>query len=145
MLWWNWIFLGLILLAADLITPGGFYILFFGLAALLVGGLAGVGAIETAWLQWLLFSVMAIVSMVFFRGPLMARLKSVSGTGGDVDSMVGEMAVALDDFSPGSLGKAELRGSTWNARNAGEVNLTKGQRVRVERVEGLTLWIKPER
>jgi membrane protein implicated in regulation of membrane protease activity len=141
MLWWNWIFLGLILLAADLITPGGFYILFFGLAALVVGGLAGVGAIEVAWLQWLLFSVMAIVSMVLFRGPLMARLKPISG--GEVDSMVGEMALALDDFSPGGVGKAELRGSTWNARNAGDVKLTKGQRVRVERVDGLTLWIKP--
>ncbi len=40
-----------------MLTPGGFYILFFGLAALAVGAVAGVGFILSEWLQWLLFSV----------------------------------------------------------------------------------------
>ncbi|MGH7232752.1 MAG: NfeD family protein [Nitrospiraceae bacterium] len=144
MLWWYWIFLGLLLLAADLITPGGFYLLFFGLAALVVGGLVGPGFIDMAWLQWLLFSVLSIVSLLLFRGPLMARIKPIGGTRGDVDTLTGETAVLLENLIPGGVGKAELRGSTWNARNAGDVNVTKGQRVRVERVDGLTLWIRSE-
>ena len=37
----------------------------------------------------------------------------------DVDSMVGEMAKVLEPLEPQALGKVELRGSTWNARNAG--------------------------
>ena len=41
MIWWYWMVLGLGLLGAEMTTPGGFYILFFGLSALLVGTLAG--------------------------------------------------------------------------------------------------------
>ena len=37
MIWWYWMLLGIVLLGAEMVTPGGFYILFFGLAALIVG------------------------------------------------------------------------------------------------------------
>ncbi|MBA2252940.1 MAG: NfeD family protein [Nitrospirales bacterium] len=58
--------------------------------------------------------------------------------------MVGETAVLTEDLPPGAVGKVELRGTTWSARNAGQTVLTKGHRARVERVDGLTLLIKPE-
>ena len=74
MVWWYWMVLGLALLAAEMTTPGGFYILFFGLSALLVGTMAGLGIVDLDWLQWLLFSVIAIGSLLVFRGPLMARM-----------------------------------------------------------------------
>ena len=32
MTWWLWAFLGLFLLGGELVTPGGFYMLFFGIA-----------------------------------------------------------------------------------------------------------------
>lgn len=32
MLWWTWIILGLVLLVAEMLPPGGFYLLFFGAA-----------------------------------------------------------------------------------------------------------------
>ena len=56
MIWWYWMLLGLVLLGAEMVTPGGFYILFFGLAALIVGSLTGLGFTQAEWLQWLLFS-----------------------------------------------------------------------------------------
>jgi membrane protein implicated in regulation of membrane protease activity len=31
--WWIWILLGLVLLLGEIVTPGGFYILFFGVGA----------------------------------------------------------------------------------------------------------------
>jgi membrane protein implicated in regulation of membrane protease activity len=144
MVWWYWIFLGLALLGTELATPGGFYILFFGLSALAVGALAGFDLVTTDWLQWLLFSALAVVSLVLFRGPLLARLKTAEPTGRDVDTMVGELVIPMHDLTPGGSGQAELRGTTWNVRNAAPSALSKGQRARVERVEGLTLWIKPE-
>jgi membrane protein implicated in regulation of membrane protease activity len=61
-----------------------------------------------------------------------------------VDTMVGETAVLLDDVAPGQTGKAELRGTTWSARNAGTASLHKGQRTSVAKVDGLTLWLKSE-
>ena len=37
MTWWTWLLLGLVLAALELATPGGFFILFFGLGAIVVG------------------------------------------------------------------------------------------------------------
>lgn len=141
MVWWNWLLLGLVLLAAEMATPGGFYILFFGLAALIVGALAGLEWLNTAWLQWLLFSILSIISLFLFRNSLLVWMKAREPVGQDVDSMVGETAVLKEDLPPDALGKVELRGTTWSARNAGQTVLTKGHRARVKRVDGLTLWI----
>jgi membrane protein implicated in regulation of membrane protease activity len=144
MIWWYWLLLGLVLLAVEMTTPGGFYIFFFGLAALIVGALAGLEWLNTAWLQWLLFSILSLISLFLFRNSLLAWMKAREPVGQDVDSMVGETAVVIDELPAGAVGKVELRGTTWNARNAGQTVLTKGHRARVERVDGLTLWIKPE-
>ena len=144
MIWWYWMLVGLVLLGAEMVTPGGFYILFFGLAALAVGTLAGVGLVQTEWLQWLLFSGLAVLSLLVFRGPLLAWIKTQEVETPAVDSMGGETAIPLEDLAPGGTGKAELRGTTWTAHNAGLVLLKKNQRCKVERVEGLTLWITAE-
>ena len=40
-LWWHWLVLGLVLVVSEMATPGGFYIVFFGVGALAVGILAG--------------------------------------------------------------------------------------------------------
>jgi len=40
------------------------------------------------------------------------------------------------------FGKAELRGTAWNARNVGDTPIAESQRCRVERVDGLTLWVR---
>ncbi|HEU4684527.1 MAG TPA: NfeD family protein [Nitrospira sp.] len=141
MTWWYWMVLGLVLLGAEMTTPGGFYIIFFGLSALLVGTLAGLGWVQADWLQWLLFSIIAVLSLVLFRGPLLARLSNKKSGHTDIDSMVGEVAIPLEPLAVGEVGKAELRGTTWSAKNVGASRLHKGQRGKVAKVEGLTLWI----
>ncbi len=141
MTWWYWMLLGLLLLGAEMMTPGGFYILFFGLSALIVGTLAGLGLIEADWLQWLSFSAVAVGSLLIFRGPLSASLKGTPAEAADVDSMIGETAIPLEPLAAGAVGKAELRGTTWSAKNVGAAPLAKGQRGRVTRVDGLTLWV----
>jgi membrane protein implicated in regulation of membrane protease activity len=142
MTWWYWLFLGLVLAGAEIASPGGFYLLFFGIAALVVGALAGLDLVRTEWLQWLLFSGLAVVSLVLLRSPL---LRITAGTPDrSVDSMIGETAVLLGELAPGHTGKAELRGTTWSARNDGPSLLAKDQRAIVTRVDGLTLWVKAE-
>ena len=87
MIWWYWMLLGLVLLGIEMVTPGGFYILFFGLAALIVGSLAGLGFTQAEWLQWLMFSGLAILSLLVFRGPLLAWLKTQEKDLPAVDSL----------------------------------------------------------
>jgi len=141
--WWFWMLVGLTLLGLEILS-GGFYLMFFGLAALAVGAVVVFGVSEPVWLQWVLFSVLSVASLLLFRGPLLRTIKVKDHTQKYSDNLVGEVATLLEDLSPGSTGKAELRGATWTVRNGGAAMLTKGQRSRVVRVDGLTLWITGE-
>jgi inner membrane protein len=143
MSWWVWILGGLGLLAAEMVTPGGFFFVFFGLAAVVVGVLAALGLSGPPWMEWLLFSAFSILGVLVFRRPLMRRF-NMTGGAKMVDRMEKEAAVVLEDVSPSGAGKAEMRGTSWTARTTGSVTLTKGQRCRIERIEGLTLWLVPE-
>ena len=143
MVWWLWVLLGLGLLALEMATPGGFFALFFGLGALVVGGLTGAGAAGPAWMQWLLFSALSIVALALLRRPLQVHLNVRAG-GHAVDSLGGTAAVALEEVPAGGMGKVELRGSAWSARNSGDRPLTRGERCTVEKVDGLTLWVRAE-
>ena len=60
MIWWFWILLGLLLAAIELSTPGGFFFIFFAVAALLVGTLELLHILESDALQWGLFSVLSL-------------------------------------------------------------------------------------
>lgn len=141
MLWWFWIVLGLTLGALELVTPGGFFVIFFGVAAMTVGALVLTGVVEAVWLQWLLFPVVAVVTLRLFRQPLLGRLRASNH---DVDSLVGEVAVVAGDIPPGGHGRAELRGSSWNARNVDSITLGAGRRCRVVAVQGLMLELRQE-
>ena len=144
MTWWYWILLGLTLAGAELLSPGGFYLLFFGIAAVSVGALAGMDMVQTAWLQWLLFSGLAVLSLLVLRRPLFRLTHSDPAHTREIDSMVGEVATLLENLQPGHTGKAELRGSTWNARNIGTVPLSSGQRATVAKVDDLTIFVQAE-
>ena len=43
MAWWIWVLGGLVLLLAEVLTPGGFFVVFFGAGAILVGALKAAG------------------------------------------------------------------------------------------------------
>jgi membrane protein implicated in regulation of membrane protease activity len=140
--WWIWLLLGLLLLLAELVTPGGFYIIFFGVGALIVGVLAGFEAAGPPWFQYILFSVLSVIALWLFREKLLQLTRSRSSD--RVDDLVGETAVLLEDLSVNGLGKAEMRGTSWNTRNIGDKPLARGQRCKVERIEGLTLFVRAE-
>ena len=142
MTWWLWEVLGLALAAIELATPGGFFIIFFGISAIIIGALVLAGLLGPAWIQWALFSVIALVALRLFRQPLLARIRMRQAD--DVDSLIGEVALAASDIPPAGHGRAELRGTTWSARNAGATPLHAGQRARVVAVQGLTIDILPE-
>lgn len=135
--WWTWIVLGIILLGAEMIVPGGFFMLFFGFGAIIVGVLVLLNLAGPDWLQWFLFSVASLAMLLLLR----QRVISLLGTSNtpEVDSLVGQTAIPLEAIAPGATGKVELRGSNWNGHNGTKLTLQKGQRCTVDRVEGLTL------
>jgi membrane protein implicated in regulation of membrane protease activity len=139
--WWVWLLAGLVLFALEAMTPGGLFLLFFGVGAVAIGLLDLAGLHLAFAVQGLLFVVVSVVSLLLFRKPLLARFQH-SMPRGKVDSLVGEMAKALEDIPAGAIGTAELRGASWTAHNAGDAPIAQSARCRVERVDGLTLHVR---
>jgi hypothetical protein len=143
MSWWAWSLFGIVLLVGEVLTPGGFYLLFFGLGALAVGALGPLGIELPAWAQWLLFAALSIVATLFFRKPLLARLQAKSPAA-RADELTGEIAAPREAIAPGAVGSAELRGTVWAARNGSSQSIAAGQRCRVVRIDGLQIVLEPE-
>ncbi len=140
--WWMWILLGLVLLLAEIVTPSGFFIFFFAIGAIIVGMLAGFNAAGPVWFQIILFSILSLLTLWLFRERLLRLMHAPQQSA--IDSLIGETAVMLEDIPLNGFGKAEMRGSSWNARNVGQKPLARGERGRVERVEGLMIFVRAD-
>ena len=143
MTWWHWLAIGLILIALEMAASGGFYVIFFGVAAIAIGGLHLFDLAGPLWLQFLLFSVFSVGSLLIFRNPIL-RMLGLHGPAVDVDPLVGDIATPNDDIAPNEVGQAELRGTVWSARNNTGATLKRGQRCKVVKVERLMLFLEPE-
>ena len=143
MTWWGWIIVGAILLGAELtFVSAQFYLVIVGSAAILTG-LATLAVPLAEWLQWALFAVLAIVSMVTFRDRLYHRFihimpKVETGPAGGVITL----PVSL---GAGESCQAEYGGTFWTVRNDSDTAIPSGSRARIARVQDLTLLVRPEK
>ena len=136
-----WVIVGLALLVFEVLTPGGFFTVFFGIAAFIVAVLVQLGVLETGAFQWLVFAVLGTVLLLALRPWVRRRFETNTPK---VDQMVGETAIALEDLDGNNRGKVEMRGSSWNALYSGAGRVVKGDRLRVTRVDGLSLVVEKE-
>lgn len=141
--WWGWIIVGFVCLAGEILTPGGFYLLFFGIAGVIVGLLDLTLLPDQPWIDWLLFSTMAIGATVLLRPKLMT-LTEPPESRDDRDSLVGQSITLEQSLAPDEVGQAELRGSPWRIKNVGMRPIISGQRCVVRSVNGLMLEVTPE-
>ena len=66
--WWAWLVVGIGLLSVEMfVIDAQFYLVFLGASATLVGLLGLVGIATPEWAQWLVSSLLSIVTMVTFR------------------------------------------------------------------------------
>jgi inner membrane protein len=142
MTWWWWVLAGFGLAMMEFVTPGGFVAAFFAAGAIAVGLISAVVPLP-AWMQWALFSVVSIASLLGLRGRLRGRL-SPSPDAQEMGDLVGGLAIAGEDLAPKAFGKGECRGAQWTLKNVGREALKSGQRCRVEQVDGLTLMVRAE-
>jgi membrane protein implicated in regulation of membrane protease activity len=72
--WWAWIAIGAVLLGSELaFIDAQFYLVFVGASALVVGFLELAGLLPLLWLQWAVFGILAVVSVMVFRPHLFDR------------------------------------------------------------------------
>lgn len=138
--WWMWMVAGFIMLATESVVPG-FFLLFFGFGAVFMGFFQLLIPGVDLWIEILIFLSVSSIWLALFRKRLIAYMERKNPPK-RVDSIEGETAVALEDIPPNGIGKAELRGTSWNTRNLGEITIAKGQRCQVERMDGLTLHVR---
>ena len=138
--WWMWMVAGFIMLATESVVPG-FFLLFFGFGAVFMGFFQLLIPGVDLWIELLIFLSVSSIWLALFRRRLIAYMERRNPPK-RVDSIEGETAVALEEIAPNGIGKAELRGTSWNTRNLGEMMIAKGQRCQVERMDGLTLHVR---
>jgi membrane protein implicated in regulation of membrane protease activity len=132
---------GAILFGAELaFVDAQFYLVFVGTAAILVGLLGMTLAIEQ-WAQWALFAILSTGSMLLFRDRIYRMVRGHppevrKGPSGDELTLPAALA-------PEESCQTEHAGSFWTVQNDSEVVLPPGCRVRIVRVQGLTLLVRP--
>jgi len=135
---WAWIIAGLVLLALELVVPGGF-LLWLGVAGIVTGLIVLFEPIS--WpLQWLIFGVIALVAI--FAWTRWTRLRQTNTDSPYLnrrtDRFIGQEAVLEQPIS-GGFGRLPLGDTVW--RIAGP-DLPAGQRVRITGSDGAVLRVE---
>ncbi len=144
MQWWMWMAGGLLLSVVELLTPGSLFWIFFAAGAVITAVVVSIWPEAGPFAQGTVFVGVSVIALTLFRKPIAEWLGRRSPKSLDIDSLVGETAITLTPIPAGGVGKAELRGTSWNATNSGPALLEQSRRCRVERVDGLMLWIRGE-
>jgi serine/threonine protein kinase/membrane protein implicated in regulation of membrane protease activity len=140
--WSIWLLAGLVLSAVEVHYTRDFTLFCFAISAMVVGLMTLFG-IFNIWTQWISFAVFSAVFLFSAREWLRRKMLNRPGSV-ELENIIGQTATPLDDLPAYGFGKAELRGSTWSAHNASHMKILRGQRCKVMKMNGLTLWIMPE-
>jgi inner membrane protein len=141
-LWWHWFVLGIVLMLLELAVPA-FFLVWFGLGALIVGALVAVYSSAPFALQvlaWTGFSLFFVWLWfkVFKPNIYKSRAGMARGT------LIGEVGLVTRDIRPYEKGQVRfqkpiLGDEVWESVADEEIRV--GQRVRVLEVEGNTLKV----
>ena len=145
LIWILWCILGAILIVAEVFTSG-FVLLWFGIGAL-AAAFAGIIGINNLGIQFVIFAVVS-VGLTLASRTIFLKYFSREHTGDSlrsgVDSLPGKVGTVVSS-SRGAMqeGAVKVFGSTWTAYPAeGETALEAGERVRVESVEGASIYVR---
>ena len=142
MAWWGWCIVGVVLFGLELLAVDAqFYLVFAGLAAIVVGLVGLLGVDLPAWAQWLAFAVLSIVAMFTVRRQIYDKLATGRALG-KVNTDVDQHIVVSQELAPGKSCRIEYRGSGWTAVNVGEQIIPAGGGARIDSVDGVTLRIR---
>jgi membrane-bound serine protease (ClpP class) len=135
------ILLGIVLMIAEIFVPSFGALGFGGIAAFVMGaimmfdtGVPGFGI--SPWFVIIVVGIFGLLLMWVIAYIVRLRRKgAVSGQ----EQILKEIAVAREDFT--DQGAVMLEGEVWTARTSAPVK--KGQKLRVERIDGLVLDVSP--
>lgn len=95
------------------------------------------------WLQVLLFLAASAASLIALR-PLVRRFLQPKLTATNVDSVIGStglITASVDNVS--AVGQVKLGAMVWTARSTSGAPIPEGTLVKVDRVEGVKVFVSP--
>lgn len=136
--WWIWMGAGILLIAAEIVVPG-FFILWFGIGAIVAGVLALVGF--GAAVQWTTFVVVSGGLLVLsYRIVQRITKRQAPGIGANrLLGMRGPITIAVDNLK--GTGHVRLGGELWRAESRSDVKIHIGSVVEVVAVEGIRVVV----
>lgn len=139
-----WAVVGLVLMLAEIIVPGGIIIL-LGAACLVVAGALAIGLVEGLVQSLTLWFIAAIVLLLAFRQVtqrLVGGDSHVDNTDEAID-LYNQLARVKQTIGPGQAqGRVEFQGSEWPALGDGSI-ITAGTEVRIICRENIALVVEP--
>lgn len=137
--YWQWWLLGVGLMVVEVLAPG-FYFLWLGVAALLVGVIAWIVPALGASGQWLLFAVLAVASVAGWYAWARRHPAQVEGGGPNrrTARYVGRV-LTLETAIVNGEGRARVGDSVWKVRGP---DAPAGSRVRVVAASGVILEVE---
>lgn len=139
--WWGWLVIGALLFGAEMfVIDAQFFLVFFGIAAALVGLAGAMGLEWSPAAQWLLFALLSVVAMLGFRERVYKKLRRPPVADVQEPWTLGDRVLLTTPLDPGASCRVEYRGSTWNARNIDHTPL-QGE-AEIAAVDNLTLHLR---
>jgi membrane protein implicated in regulation of membrane protease activity len=134
--WWHWVVGGIVLILAELIVPS-FFIVWFGLGALLVGllALAFDLSLTSQLATWTLASLAMVV--LWFRVFKQSFIKTRAGTADG--EAIGEIGLLVKAVAPFERGKVRFQRPVLGSEEwvcLADTAIPAGDRVRVISIEG---------
>lgn len=144
MTFWHWFALGGVLLILEIFTPT-FYLIWPGIAAVVVGIIALV-APELRWeIDVTIFGVMSLVAIVVWHGFYKrggGGAASALALNQRTERYIGRRAIVAEGFRSGR-GPVLLEDTRWQAVSESGADLAPGSSVEIVGADGVTLRVRP--
>jgi membrane protein implicated in regulation of membrane protease activity len=135
---WFWLSLGLLLGVAEMVAPG-FFLMWLGLAALIVGILDYFLPITLAY-QVAMFATLSVITV--FAGKKFLQENPIESDDANLNDrgarMTGEIVIVVEPITNGH-GRVKVGDSVWNARG---MDADMGASVRVIGADGAVLLVE---
>ena len=136
----TWLVLTVLFLIAEAATVTVISLWFAaGSLAAMAMALAGGGI----WLQALVFLVVSAAALTALR-PLVRKYLTPKLTATNIDSVIGAIGIVtspIDNIA--AAGQIKLNGMEWSARSTSGAPIETGTKVRVDKIEGVKVFVSP--
>jgi membrane protein implicated in regulation of membrane protease activity len=138
-IWWLWIVLGVLLIIGEIFTAG-FFLIWFGIAAIIAGVLAFF-ELSPVW-QGVAFVIISAILLAGTRR-LADKFTKKQPPGIGADRFIGKIGVVLEEIdNDKNTGRVRVEEDQWRADSLKGDIIPEGSKIQVMKLEGTHLVVK---